>query len=94
MNHRFSEASTDLLYCFACLDPKNGFSNFNVKKLVRLAHLYPNDFSRMNCLLMHQQLQSFLNDLKRDERFSNVEDMRSLAKKMKETAKDRLFSFV
>ena len=45
MNHRFSEASTDLLDCIACLDPKNGFSNFDMDKLAHLADLYPVDFT-------------------------------------------------
>ena len=33
MNHRFSEASMDLLDCIACLDPKNEFSKFDMDKL-------------------------------------------------------------
>ena len=45
MNHRFSEASTDLLDCFACLDPKNEFSNFDMDKLAHLTDLYPVDFT-------------------------------------------------
>ena len=94
MNHRFSEASTYLLDCFACLDPKNGFSNYDVEKLAHLAHLYPDDFSDMDCSLMPQELESFLSDMRRDKRFSNVEDLGSLAKKMKETAKDRLFPLI
>ena len=39
MNHRFSEASTDLLDCIACLDPKNEFSNFDMDKLAHLTDL-------------------------------------------------------
>ncbi|XP_027120533.2 uncharacterized protein [Coffea arabica] len=45
MNNRFSEVSTELLSCIACLDPKSSFSQFNVQKLLRLADLYPEDFS-------------------------------------------------
>ena len=45
MNHRFSEASTDLLDCIACLDPKNEFSNFDMDKLAHLTDLYPVDFT-------------------------------------------------
>ena len=41
MNHRFSEASTDLLDCIACLDPKNEFSNFDMDKFAYLTDLYP-----------------------------------------------------
>ena len=49
MNHRFSEASTDLLDCIACLDPNNGFSNFDMDKLTHLADLYPVDFISTGC---------------------------------------------
>nr|XP_027090302.1 uncharacterized protein LOC113711337 [Coffea arabica] len=36
MNNRFSEVSTELLSCIACLDPKSSFSQFNVQKLLAL----------------------------------------------------------
>ena len=45
MNHRFSEANTDLLDCIACLDPKNEFSNFDMDKFAHLADLYSVDFT-------------------------------------------------
>ena len=86
MNHRFSEASTDLLDCIACLDQKNGFSNFDMDKLahfVHLADLYPVDFTSTGRTFFSQELQSFLSDMRIDGRFFNVEDLGSLAKKMK-----------
>jgi hypothetical protein len=33
MNHQFGEATTELLVCFSCLDPKNSFSKFDINKL-------------------------------------------------------------
>ena len=94
MNHRFSEASTDLLDCIACLDPKNIFSNFDMDKLMHLADLYPVDFISTGRTFLYQKLQSFLSDMRIDGRFFNVEDLGSLAKKMKETLKDRVFPMV
>ena len=94
MNHRFSEASTNLLDCIACLDPKNGFSNFDMDKLVHLADLYPVDFISTGRTFLSQELQSFRSDMRINGRFFNVEDLRSLAKKMKETMKDRVFPMV
>ena len=94
MNHRFSEASTDLLDCIACLDPKNGFSNFDMDKLAHLADLYPVDFISTGRTFLSQELHSFLSDMRIDGRFFNVEDLGSLAKKMKETMKDRVFPMV
>ena len=94
MNHRFSEASTDLLDCIACLDPKNGFSNFGMDKLEHLAYLYPVDYISTGHTFLSQKLQSFLSDMRIDGQFFNVEDLGSVAKKMKETMKDRVFSMV
>ena len=94
MNHRFSEASTDLLDCIACLDPKNEFSNFDMDKLAYLTDLYPVDFTSTRRAVFSQKLQSFLSDMRIDGRFFNAEDLVSLAKKMKETMKYRVFPMV
>ena len=94
MNHRFSEASTDLLDCIACLDPNNEFSNFDMDKLAHLADLYPVGFTSTGRTFLSQELQSFLSDMRIDGRFFNVEDLGSLAKKMKETMKYRVFPMV
>ncbi|XP_042032225.1 uncharacterized protein LOC121778900 [Salvia splendens] len=94
MRNRFSESSTDLLECMACHDPRNHFSNFNVDKLVHLATLYPEDFSSMELNLLTKQLQSFVSDVRRDTRFSDVEDLGTLSKKMVETMKDKIFQLV
>ena len=94
MNHCFSEASTDLLDCIACIDPKNEFSNFDMDKLANLSDLYPVDFTSTRRIFLSQKLQSFLSDMRIDGRFFNVEDLVSLAKKMKETMKYRVFPMV
>ena len=94
MNHHFFEASTYLLDCIACLDPKNEFSNFDMDKLAHLTDLYPVDFTSTGRTFLSQKLQSFLSDMRIDGRFFNVEDLVSLAKKMKETMKYRVFPMV
>ena len=94
MNHRFSEASTDLLNCIACLDSKNELYNFDMDKLAHLIDIYPVDFTTTRRTFLSQKLQSFLSDMRIDGRFFNVEDLVSLAKKMKETMKYRVFPMV
>ena len=44
-DHRFNEVSSELLTCFACLDPRESFSKFDVNKLARLTEIYLDDFS-------------------------------------------------
>ena len=39
MDHRFCEASMDVLESFSCLSPKNSFSLFDVDKVARLSSL-------------------------------------------------------
>ena len=52
-------------------------------KLVHLSDLYPVDFISTGRTFLYQELQSFLSDMIIDGRFFNVEDLGSLAKKMK-----------
>ena len=63
-------------------------------KFAHLADLYPVDFTSIGRTFLSQELQSFLSDMRIDGRFFNVEDLGSLAKKMKETMKDRVFTMV
>ena len=63
-------------------------------KLAHLADLYPVDFKSTGRTFLSQELQSFFSDMRIDGRFFNVEDLGSLAKKMKETMKDRVFPMV
>ncbi|XP_057807509.1 uncharacterized protein LOC131022121 isoform X1 [Salvia miltiorrhiza] len=59
-NTRFSEASTNLLRCMACLDPRNNFSQFNIDQLMRFTTLYPEDFGPGDYLLFPQLLLDFI----------------------------------
>ncbi|KAL5155937.1 Zinc finger MYM-type protein 1 [Glycine soja] len=44
LNARFDEENTELLQCVSCLSPLSSFEAFDVKKLLRMVELYPNDF--------------------------------------------------
>jgi hypothetical protein len=52
LDDRFTETSTELLLCVACLNPSDSFSTFNKKKLIRLALFYPNKFSIMDLMVL------------------------------------------
>ncbi|XP_042450675.1 zinc finger MYM-type protein 1-like [Zingiber officinale] len=92
MNNRFSESSTEVLTCIACLDPNDSFSQFNIGKLLRLAELYPEDFSLTDCVILEDQLETYFQNVRGE--FSMIEDLGSLAKKMVETGKNTVFSLV
>ncbi|KAI5387098.1 hypothetical protein KIW84_073309 [Lathyrus oleraceus] len=46
LNARFDEENTEILQCVSCLSPSSSFAAFDVKKLLRIVELYPNDFFR------------------------------------------------
>ncbi|XP_024196479.1 uncharacterized protein LOC112199735 [Rosa chinensis] len=55
LDNRFSEASTELLLCLASLSPNYSFATYNKQSLMRLAELYPHDFSASELLLLECQ---------------------------------------
>lgn len=94
MNNRFPETSTELLSYIACLSPRSSFTSFNIDKLVNLAYLYPNDFSLTELLFIRQELETYIQDLRKDTRFNYLDDLGNLGKKMVETMKHKCFPLV
>ncbi|XP_042465839.1 zinc finger MYM-type protein 1-like [Zingiber officinale] len=92
MSNRFSESSTEVLTCIACLDPKDSFSQFDIGKLLHLAELYPEDFSLTDRAILEDQLETYIQNVRGE--FSMIEDLGSLAKKMVETGKNTIFPLV
>ena len=76
------------------LNPSDSFLAYNNGKLVRLAELYPMDFSEYDCILLKDQLETYILDVRDNNAFSELHDIASLAKTMVETKKNRLFSLV
>ena len=80
MNNRFTELSSELLMCISCLDPRNSFSKFNNSRLLRLAELYPEDFSIFDRMELKEQLKTYIFEMKRNENFSNLDGIGSLSR--------------
>ena len=94
MNHRFTEASSEIIVAFSCLDPKNAFSKFDVDKLAGLAETYCGDFSSGDRAIIRDQLQTYIIHVRRLHAFSSCKDIESLAAKMVETEKHLVFPLV
>jgi len=75
----------------ACLNPNNFFFTFNKEKLIRLAHFYPNEFFIVNFIVLDNQLDMYIIDLRGDDEFSGIEGIASLAEKMVKTKKNLIF---
>ena len=61
----FTETSTKLLLCVACLSPNDSFSTFNKEKLIRLAFFffYPSEFFIVDLMILGDQLDTYIIDL-------------------------------
>ncbi|WVZ77492.1 hypothetical protein U9M48_025351 [Paspalum notatum var. saurae] len=94
MDHRFNEVSSELLVCFACLDPRNNFSKFDVDKIARLTEIYDEDFSSVDRSNIRDQLGNYIIHVRRIDVFAGCHDLRSLAIKMVELERDRAFPLV
>ncbi|KAM2342714.1 hypothetical protein ACFX1X_015079 [Malus domestica] len=63
LDDRFAEGNTELLICLACLSPNDSFVAFDKEKLVRLAHMYPKDFTDRDRLALQDQLDIYIHFL-------------------------------
>ncbi|XP_073264752.1 uncharacterized protein [Populus alba] len=73
LDDRFTETSMELLLCVACLSPNDSFSTFNKEKLIRLALFYPSVFSIVDLMVLGDQLDTYIIDLRGDDEFSGIE---------------------
>jgi hypothetical protein len=95
LDDRFTEMSTELLFCVACLNPSDSFSTFNKEKLIRLAFFfYPNEFSIVDLMVLGDQLDTYIIDLRGDDEFYGIEGIASLVEKMVKTKKNLIFSLI
>ncbi|XP_049399766.1 uncharacterized protein LOC125863815 [Solanum stenotomum] len=80
LNDRFNEVRTDLLIGVACLNPVDSFSSFDIKNILRMAELYPDDFGENVMVTLRNQLETYIVDVcDVDKRFSNLKGLGDLS---------------
>ena len=94
MNHRFSETSTRLLLCTACLDPRDSFSSFDNDMLVELATMYSADFTAHDCCLLVDELDVYVDVMKRSPEFIACDSLSGLALKLVQKRQHLTFPLV
>ncbi|XP_039123304.1 zinc finger MYM-type protein 1-like [Dioscorea cayenensis subsp. rotundata] len=94
MNSHFPESTIELLSCISCLDPKQSFSRFDAVKLVRIAELYPEDFSELDRMALVDQLEMYIYDMRKNVDFSSLGNIGELAIKLVETEKHLRYPLV
>jgi len=95
LNERFDEVTTHLLHGIACLNPINSFSSFDIRKIMRMAELYPDDFDEFSMGALENQLASYIIDVRDvDERFSDLHGLCDLSKRLVQTKKHSNYPLV
>ena len=94
LNSRFNEVNTELLLCMACLNPSDSFSAFDKKKLIQFAEFYPSDFSALQLLLLDNQLENYIMDVRDHPDFSELKSISDLSQRMIETKKAVVYPLV
>ncbi|KAL7149365.1 hypothetical protein ABFS83_05G035300 [Erythranthe nasuta] len=82
LNDRFDNTNTELLTLISCFDPSNSFSTFDTNALVKLAGFYPSEFDDCGLIVLENQLEKFIRDVRSDQNFSNMVGASRLAEKL------------
>ncbi|XP_026451959.1 uncharacterized protein LOC113352346 [Papaver somniferum] len=97
LNDRFDELNTELLLCMSHLNPSQKFSSYDKGALIRLAKLYPSDFSEIDLIILiilERQLDTFLADVLSSNDFSELVGISGLAQKMVDTKRNQVYPLV
>ncbi|KAH0654153.1 hypothetical protein KY285_032176 [Solanum tuberosum] len=80
LNDRFNEVRTYFLIGVACLNPVDSFSNFDIKNILRMVEIYPDDFGENVMVTLRNQLETYIVDVRDvDKRFSNLKGLGDLS---------------
>ena len=77
-----------------CLSPYDTFLAFDKEKLIRLAQFYPKEFSSLELMILFDQLDSYIIDMRFSIEFSNLLGIGDLDQKMVETKKHVVYPLV
>ncbi|XP_042003740.1 uncharacterized protein LOC121752705 [Salvia splendens] len=94
LDNRFDEVNMELIRCMACFNPNDNFSSFDKEKVLKLATFYPSDFSNCELMAIEYQLDIFIEDVKNDSDFQNLQDIGSLLMKLVETKRGVAYPLV
>ncbi|XP_058741882.1 uncharacterized protein LOC131614290 [Vicia villosa] len=94
LNNRFNEVNTELLLCVASLNPRDSFFAFDKEKLIHLAKFYPSEFSHVELIVLDSQLETFIIDLRSDDKFSKLNGITELSEMLVKTKKHIVYPMI
>ena len=78
----------------ASFNPKNSFAAFNLESLLKLAEFYPEDFDSSKLMDLGHELRIYIDNVRADQRFANLDGIADLSKKLVDTKKHLAFPLV
>jgi len=94
LNDLFTVTNTRLLLCMACLSPTNKFSAFDKTRVMEFANFYPREFSPIELLMLDDQLENYIIDVRSDDEFASLKGINDLSEKLVKTRKHIAYPLV
>ncbi|XP_070013079.1 uncharacterized protein [Nicotiana sylvestris] len=85
LNSRFDAVNSNLLLGMASLSPDNSFANYDKERIMKLATLYPHEFSGSKLEDLSYELDNYILFVKEDNDFSNLKGLGDLSERLVET---------
>jgi hypothetical protein len=94
LDYRFDEINMELLSCMSAFNPSNSFASFDTQKLCRLAEFYPDDIKGTNLQKLELQLDNYIDDIRQDDCFKDLDNLVDLSVKLVETSRHTVYDMV
>ena len=78
----------------ACISLNDSFLAFDKNRLIQFAKYYPEDFSDIELMVLDDQLQTYIMDVRVSKQFLGLKNIGDLAQKMVETKKNSVYPLV
>ncbi|KAG5087926.1 hypothetical protein JHK86_000538 [Glycine max] len=94
LNDRFTETNTRLLFCMDCLNPTNLFFAFDKARLIEFTKFYPCEFSAIKLVMLDNQLETYIIDMRSNVEFSSLKGIKYLSEKLVETGRHLVYPLI
>jgi hypothetical protein len=78
----------------SAFNPSKSFASFDAQKFCRLAEFYPKEFSSNILLKLELQLDNYIDDMRRDDSFKDLDNIVDLSVKLVETKRHKVYDMV
>ncbi|XP_075103491.1 uncharacterized protein LOC142178065 [Nicotiana tabacum] len=94
LNSRFDTVNSDLLLGMASLSPDNSFVNYDKERIMKLAKLYPHEYSISRLEDLSYELDSYILYVREDRNFSNLKRLGDFSEILVETELHKTWGLV